>query len=192
MTNPEPIDALELSPLDRVKQLAATTLSDAELSRLATWARLEEPQRRKEAESAKAAAASATQEVVEQVWQLQPSLKPEFSDSPEGEVPAWVEPTGDLTSYPAGAHVAHQERVWRNDLGALNLSTPGDGHGWEDVTPIVANGSRSAPYPWQVGQDLDGGDYVEHDGQLYIVTATHTTTETTPDQLVGDLYERIN
>lgn len=196
MTTPENI-APELSPLEQVKQIAAATLSDQELSRLATWARLEEPQRRKEDESARSAAASATEEVVRQVWELQPNLKPDYADSPAGntpeeEVPAWVKPAGDLNSYPDGAHVLHQEKVWRNDLGTLNLSTPGEGPGWSDVTPIIADGTREAPYTWEAGFDILPGQYVNHDDNRYVALTAHTTVDQErPDKSVGKFYERI-
>lgn len=188
MTTPE-----ELSPMDQVKQLASEILSDDELSRLATWARLEEPQRRKEAASAKNAAATATQDLVQQLWAAQPSLKPAFSESPDGEVPAWVKPNSDFVAYPAGAHITHEGRVWRNDLGTLIIAEPGVGPGWVDVTPIIADGTRDRPWHWEEGIEVQGGQFVEHEGQLYVTTTDHTTTaEQAPDLLIGTVYERFN
>lgn len=186
MTTPD----TDLSALERVQKLASQTLTDAELSRLATWARLTEPARRKEAESASAAAASATQELVEQLWSVQPDLRPDFTDTPEG-APAWVKPTSDFAAYPAGAHVEHQERIWRNGLDGLNRARPGEDTGWVDVTPIIPDGSRQSPWQWEKGMQVAAGDYVAHDSHVFIALDSHTTEET-PDTLIGHAYERLS
>lgn len=188
MTTP---DNTEASPLARVQDLAADTLSDEDLSRLATWARLTEPQRRREEARAAESAASTTMDLVSQLWAVQPALKPAFSDTPEGEVPEWVAPGSDFTAYPPQAHVSWVGRVWRNDLTSLNLATPGEDPSWVDVTPIIPDGTRHAPYPWAPGLLLEGGQIVQHEGQLFIASQDHTTTEQAPDQLVGELYERL-
>lgn len=183
----------DLAPLEHVKNLASDTLTDDELSRLATWARLEEPQRRKESASAHDAAATATQNVVMQLWAAQPSLKPAFSLTADGDdgqlVPEWVEPTSDFTAYPTGAHVMSGDRVWMNQLQGLNLTHPGEGAGWWDVTPVIPDGSRTAPWTWEEAAEYQGGQFVLWEGQLFIVTQSHAAA-ITPDQ-APDFYQKI-
>ena len=50
----------------------------------------------------------------------------------EGELPAWVQPTGAHDAYPAGAEVSHNGQTWRNTHGNSNVWQPGV-FGWEEI-----------------------------------------------------------
>ena len=64
------------------------------------------------------------------VWEPGVSSWREWVD--EGELPAWVQPTGAQDAYPAGAEVSHNGQNWRNTHGNGNVWEPGV-FGWEEI-----------------------------------------------------------
>lgn len=87
----------------------------------------------------------AQAEIMAEVWEQQPELKPEFTtgttdlfDTVEEAVAAakpWVKPTNRSTAYPYKAETGHKGRVWENERRGLNGAEPGKPFsGWRDKT----------------------------------------------------------
>ena len=145
---------------DQITQ-AIRELSDAEFRQLQTdmWRMNREREARDEVERARA-------EIVEEVWEAQPELKPQFvgtvdPDTPTldallAQLPAWVQPTSKVNAYPHASLLKHEGRAWRNRRRGLNSNEPGTPFsGWEDVTDELLK-----PIPVQDGnaEDADTTD----------------------------------
>ncbi len=66
-----------------------------------------------------------------------PLFNPQTPDIPEvvieGQIAAWVQPTGGHDAYPLGARVSHNGKTWENTGSAANVWAPGI-FGWTEVT----------------------------------------------------------
>lgn len=126
------------------------------------WVVGEEKQRR----AALPAVEEAQAEIMAEVWEAQPDLKPAYVgtvdpetptlDALMGQLPAWVQPTGKANAYPPASLVQHDGKAWRNRRRGLNSAEPGDVFsGWEDVTDDLLK-----PLPVQDGnaEDADTTD----------------------------------
>lgn len=104
---------------------------------------------------------AAQAEIMEEVWEAQPDLKPAYvgtvdPDTPTldallAQLPAWVQPTSKASAYPPASLVKHLGKAWRNRRRGLNAAEPGTPFsGWEDVTSDLLK-----PVPVQDGNAED-------------------------------------
>lgn len=116
-------------------------LTDDEFRDLKAWIVTTETDRR----AAQPAIEEAQAEIMAEVWEAQPDLKPAYvgtvdPDTPTldallAQLPPWVQPTGKASAYPPASLVKHLGRAWRNRRRGLNSNEPGTPFsGWEDVT----------------------------------------------------------
>lgn len=134
-------------------------LPDTEFRDLKAWIVTTETARR----DAQPAVEAAQAELVEELWEHQPDLKPQFvgtvdPDTPTldallAQLPAWTQPTSKASAYPPASLVQHEGRAWRNRRRGLNAAEPGTPFsGWEDVTDELLK-----PVPVQDGNAADAG-----------------------------------
>lgn len=111
--------------------------------------------------AAQAQVEQAQAELVEELWEQQPDLKPKFvgtvdPDTPTldallAQLPAWAQPTSKASAYPHASLVQHEGKAWRNRRRGLNANEPGTPFsGWEDVTDELLK-----PVPVQDGNAED-------------------------------------
>lgn len=103
----------------------------------------------------------AQAEIMAEVWEAQPDLKPAYvgtvdPDTPTldallAQLPAWAQPTSRANAYPPASLVKHLGKAWRNRRRGLNSAEPGTPFsGWEDVTDDLLK-----PVPVQDGNAPD-------------------------------------
>ncbi len=137
-------------------------LPDAEFRDLKAWIVTTETDRR----AAQPAVEEAQSQLVEELWEQQPELKPQFvgtvdPDTPTldallAQLPKWAQPTSKASAYPPASLVQHEGKAWRNRRRGLNANEPGTPFsGWEDVTDHLLK-----PVPVQDGnaEDADTTD----------------------------------
>ena len=134
-------------------------LPDTDFRDLKAWIVTTETDRR----AAQPAVEQAQAEIIAEVWEQQPDLKPQFvgtvdPDTPTldallAQLPAWTQPTSKASAYPPASLVQHEGRAWRNRRRGLNAAEPGTPFsGWEDVTDELLK-----PVPVQDGNAADAG-----------------------------------
>lgn len=110
---------------------------------------------------AQPAVEAAQAEIMAEVWEAQPDLKPAYVGTVDPEtptldallaqLPAWVQPTSKASAYPPASLVQHDGKAWRNRRRGLNSAEPGTPFsGWEDVTNDLLK-----PVPVQDGNAAD-------------------------------------
>ena len=174
--------------MDKIKQ-KIQALDEADWQTLLDWVVGDEKLRREAAPAVDAGRA----DLVKEIWQAHPDQRPDYTpdaDSATAEDwPDWVQPTGALDCYPAGAGVTHDGARWINTLPGLNPHAPGAvGAGWVrhyTPTPDGAPGTRDNPVAWAVGISAtpaggDGITWVTHDGHLWECLTSHVTHEGWP------------
>lgn len=147
--------------MDTLKQ-QVQALAPEEWQTFLAWVVTTETDRR----AAQPAVEAAQAELVEELWEQQPNLKPQFvgtvdPDTPTldallAQLPAWAQPTSKASAYPPASLVQHKGRAWRNRRRGLNAAEPGTPFsGWEDVTDELLK-----PVPVQDGnaEDADATD----------------------------------
>lgn len=115
---------------------------------------------------AQPAVEQAQAEIMAEVWETQPELKPAYVGTVDPETPTldallaqlpeWVQPTSKASAYPPASLVQHDGKAWRNRRRGLNSAEPGTPFsGWEDVTNDLLK-----PAPVQDGnaEDADTTD----------------------------------
>lgn len=132
-------------------------LNEADWQELFAWMVGAEHQRRESAPAVDAAKA----EVIEEVWEANPDLKPDAATQEQAEqeapaIPAWVDPgTIHTKMYPHGAVVEHHGRIWKSNVAGLNSWQPGAAGVydfiWEDITDQL--GSDEPPVDPSDGVD---------------------------------------
>ena len=138
------------------------SLSDTEFRDLKAWVVTAETDRR----AAQPAVEEAQAQLVEELWEQQPELKPAYvgtvdPDTPTldallAQLPAWTQPTSKASAYPPASLVQHEGKAWRNRRRGLNAAEPSAPFsGWEDVTDHLLK-----PVPVQDGnaEDADTTD----------------------------------
>ena len=132
-------------------------LPDPDFRDLKAWIVTIETDRR----AAQPAVEEAQAQLVEELWEQQPELKPQFvgtvdPDTPTldallAQLPKWAQPTSKASAYPPASLVQHNGRAWRNRRRGLNAAEPGTPFsGWEDVTDHLLK-----PVPVQDGNAED-------------------------------------
>lgn len=147
--------------MDTLKQ-QVQALAPEEWQTFLAWVVTTETDRR----AAQPAVEQAQAELVEELWEHQPDLKPQFvgtvdPDTPTldallAQLPAWAQPTSKASAYPPASLVQHEGKAWRNRRRGLNAAEPGTPFsGWEDVTDELLK-----PVPVQDGnaEDADATD----------------------------------
>lgn len=137
-------------------------LPDDEFRDLKAWVVTTETDRR----AAQPAVEEAQTQLVEELWEAKPDLKPAYvgtvdPDTPTldallAQLPAWAQPTSRASAYPPASLVQHEGKAWRNRRRGLNAAEPGTPFsGWEDVTDHLLK-----PVPVQGGnaEDADTTD----------------------------------
>ena len=115
-------------------------LPDQEFRDLKAWIVTTETDRR----AAQPAVEEAQAQLVEELWEAKPELKPEAGTvdiTPAttaaeliAQVQPWEQPATPIDGYPRQVLTARDNRVWRNRRPG-NMKTPGEPFsGWEDVT----------------------------------------------------------
>ena len=115
-------------------------LPDNEFRDLKAWIVTTETDRR----AAQPAVEEAQAQLVEELWEAKPELRPEAGTvdiTPAttaaeliAQVQPWEQPATPIDGYPRQVLTARDNRVWRNRRPG-NMKTPGDPFsGWEDVT----------------------------------------------------------
>lgn len=159
-------------------------LPDQEFRDLKAWIVTTETDRR----AAQPAVEQAQAEIIAEVWEQQPDLKPQFvgtvdPDTPTldallAQLPAWAQPTSRASAYPPASLVQHKGRAWRNRRRGLNANEPGTPFsGWEDVTDELLK-----PVPVQDGNTEDA-DIKDAPGPI-----TEPEPEVTPAPQVQEWY----
>lgn len=103
----------------------------------------------------------AEEEIMAEVWEQKPDLKPAYVGTVDPEtptlealleqLPAWEQPTSKANAYPHASLVKHLGRARRNRRRGLNSAEPGTPFsGWEDVTDDLLK-----PVPVQDGNAPD-------------------------------------
>ena len=116
------------------------TLTDQEFRDLKAWIVTTETDRR----AAQPAVEEAQAQLVEELWEARPELKPEAGTTDItpaataaeliAQVQPWAQPATPIDGYPRQVLTAHVGRVWRNRRPG-NMKQPGEPFsGWEDVT----------------------------------------------------------
>ena len=134
-------------------------LPDQEFRDLKAWIVTTETDRR----AAQPAIEQAQAQLVEELWEQQPNLKPAYAgtvdpgtptlDALLAQLPKWAQPTSKASAYPPASLVQHKGRAWRNRRRGLNAAEPGTPFsGWEDVTDELLK-----PVPVQDGNAADAG-----------------------------------
>lgn len=132
-------------------------LTSEEWQEFSGWVVTTETKRRDTLPAVEAAQA----EIMAEVWETQPDLKPAFvgtvdPDTPTldallKQLPPWVQPINRMTAYPPASLVKHEGKPWRNRRRGLNAAEPGTPFsGWEDVTDDLLK-----PVPVQDGNAPD-------------------------------------
>lgn len=163
-------------------------LPDNEFRDLKAWIVTTETDRR----AAQPAVEQAQAELVEELWEAKPDLKPQFvgtvdPDTPTldallAQLPAWAQPTSRASAYPPASLVQHKGRAWRNRRRGLNAAEPGTPFsGWEDVTDELLK-----PVPVQDGNATDA-DTTDAPG-LIAEPEPKPEPETTPAPQVQEWY----
>ena len=161
-------------------------LPDEEFRDLKAWIVTTETDRR----AAQPAVEAAQAQLVEELWEQQPDLKPQFvgtvdPDTPTldallAQLPAWAQPTSKASAYPPASLVQHNGKAWRNRRRGLNANEPGTPFsGWEDVTDDLLK-----PVPVQDGNTEDA-DTTDAPG---LITEPEPEPETTPAPQVQEWY----
>lgn len=148
----------------------------------------------------------AQAEVVSELWDARPELRPEATTE-EAWVnsglapPVWVRPTGAHDSYPAGAVVTHAGRVWENVHPGLNSWEPGavgvDERIWREIakedTPAAppADTAGGAVIEWGPGLPVQPGDRLAYQGAVYEVVQAHTTQADWLPSVLPALYKQV-
>lgn len=115
-------------------------LPDPDFRDLKAWIVTTETDRR----AAQPAVEQAQAQLVEQLWEAKPELRPDAGTvdiTPAttaaeliAQVQPWEQPVTPIDGYPRQVLTARNNRVWRNRRPG-NMKTPGDPFsGWEDVT----------------------------------------------------------
>lgn len=161
-------------------------LPDTEFRDLKAWIVTTETDRR----AAQPAVEQAQAEIIAELWEQQPDLKPQFvgtvdPDTPTldallAQLPKWAQPTSKASAYPPASLVQHEGRAWRNRRRGLNANEPGTPFsGWEDVTDELLK-----PVPVQDGNAEDA-DATDAPG---LITEPEPEPETTPAPQVQEWY----
>ena len=169
--------------MDTLKQ-QVQALTPEEWQTFLAWVVTTETARR----DAQPAVEAAQAELVEELWEHQPDLKPQFvgtvdPDTPTldallAQLPAWAQPTSKASAYPPASLVQHRGKAWRNRRRGLNAAEPGTPFsGWEDVTDELLK-----PVPVQDGNAEDA-DATDAPGLI-----TEPEPETTPAPQVQEWY----
>lgn len=146
--------------------------------------------------AAQPAVEQAQAEIIAEVWEQQPDLKPAYAgtvdpDTPTldallAQLPAWAQPTSKASAYPPASLVQHKGRAWRNRRRGLNAAEPGTPFsGWEDVTDDLLK-----PVPVQDGNAADA-DATDAPGLITEPTPEpepEPEPETTPAPQVQEWY----
>lgn len=159
-------------------------LDPADWRAFLAWVVTDETDRR----AAQPAVEEAQAQLVEELWEQQPDLKPAYAgtvdpDTPTldallAQLPAWAQPTSRASAYPPASLVQHKGRAWRNRRRGLNAAEPGTPFsGWEDVTDELLK-----PVPVQDGNAADA-DATDAPGLI-----TKPEPETTPAPQVQEWY----
>ena len=159
-------------------------LPDQEFRDLKAWIVTTETDRR----AAQPAVEEAQAQLVEELWEQQPDLKPAYAgtvdpDTPTldallAQLPKWAQPTSKASAYPPASLVQHRGKAWRNRRRGLNAAEPGTPFsGWEDVTDELLK-----PVPVQDGNAEDA-DATDAPGLI-----TEPEPETTPAPQVQEWY----
>lgn len=159
-------------------------LPDNEFRDLKAWIVTTETDRR----AAQPAIEEAQAQLVEELWEQQPDLKPQFVGTVDPEtptldallaqLPAWAQPTSKASAYPPASLVQHKGKAWRNRRRGLNAAEPGTPFsGWEDVTDELLK-----PVPVQDGNAADA-DTTDAPGLI-----TEPEPEVTPAPQVQEWY----
>ena len=163
-------------------------LPDPDFRELKAWLVTAETDRR----AAQPAVEEAQAELVEELWEQQPDLKPQFvgtvdPDTPTldallAQLPKWAQPTSKASAYPPASLVQHEGKAWRNRRRGLNANEPGTPFsGWEDVTDHLLK-----PVPVQDGNAEDA-DTTDAPG-LITEPTPEPEPETTPAPQVQEWY----
>lgn len=113
----------------------------------------------------------AQAQLVEELWEARPELKPAYVGTVDPETPTldalleqlpeWVQPTNKASAYPPASLVQHEGKAWRNRRRGLNSNEPGTPFsGWEDVTNDLLK-----PVPVQDG-NADDADTTDTPGLI--------------------------
>lgn len=159
-------------------------LDPADWRAFLAWVVTDETDRR----AAQPAVEEAQAQLVEELWEQQPNLKPAYvgtvePDTPTldallAQLPAWAQPTSRASAYPHASLVQHEGKAWRNRRRGLNASEPGTPFsGWEDVTDELLK-----PVPVQDG-NADDADATDAPGLI-----AEPEPEVTPAPQVQEWY----
>lgn len=161
-------------------------LTPGDWQKFLAWVVTTETDRR----AAQPAVEQAQAELVEELWEQRPDLKPKFvgtvdPDTPTldallAQLPAWAQPTSKASAYPPASLVQHEGRAWRNRRRGLNAAEPGTPFsGWEDVTDELLK-----PVPIQDG-NADDAATTDAPG---LITEPEPEPEVTPAPQVQEWY----
>lgn len=167
--------------MDTLKQ-QVQDLTPEEWAEFLGWCVTTETKRRDTLPAVEAAEA----EIMAEVWEQKPDLKPAYVGTVDPETPTleallaqlppWVQPTSKANAYPHASLTKHRGKAWHNRRRGLNAAEPGTPFsGWEDVTDDLLK-----PVPVQDG-NADDADTTDAPG---LITEPEPETEVTPADTV--------
>lgn len=125
------------------------------------------------------------------------------------KVPEWQDPGSDfLKSYRQGAIVAHTDKYWVSEAETLNVWEPrAQGvHStvWRDVTyevlppapatdesgAVIPQGDRDNPFPFIDGIQVEDGQFVLFNDEIYKVRKAHTLAAYWPPNAAHSLFSK--
>lgn len=163
---------------------------------------------------ARAAEEKARAEIVAGLAETAPDLVSahvtlEEAKSAPDKVPAWKNPGSDfLKAFRQGAVVKHVDKYWVSETEVLNVWEPG-AEGvhttiWRDVThevqppspvtdesgEVIPQGRRDNPFPFIAGIQVEKGNFVEFNGELYEVISGHKLANHWPPNAAHSLFSK--
>ena len=172
-----------VSPLEAAKA-AARALDEEALTALRNWITLERLQELRMQPAIEASKAEVIAQLRDEgVVEAPKSVTVEAATATPGEVPAWVDPVGQIAhGYAPQSVVEHDGRVWLSTFPGINTYTPG-GEGtwaaWQDITsqvrpaPVDEETGQPIPEPYTDSRQYTTGDLVTFDGHTYRATGDH-------------------
>ena len=191
------VEGLKAIPEDRLME-ASSKLSDE---------RRERPARAAE-DKARAEIVAGLAETAPELVAVHVTLEEAKADP--GKVPEWKNPGSDfLKAHRQGGVVKHGGKYWVSETEVLNVWEPGaEGvHStvWRDVThevlppapatdesgAVIPQGDKDNPFPFIAGIQVEKGQFVTFNDEIYEVRKAHTLAAYWPPNAAHSLFSKV-
>lgn len=190
------VEGLKAIPEDRLME-ASIKLSDERRARPARAAE----------DKARAEIAAGLAETAPDLVSVHVTLEEAKADL--GKVPEWQDPGSDfLKANRQGAVVKHADKYWVSESERLNVWQPGaqgvHSTVWRDVThevlppapvtdesgAVIPQGDRDNPFPFIDGIQVEKGQFVLFNDEIYKVLRAHTLAAYWPPNAAHSLFSK--